>query len=340
MHIIIYNKKYLHNNTAVYITLHSGLNNFEDGQVVSFEWSFGCGGTHSMYNIKDIRDIFNDINYDDLYFEPIIILSDTFITAGYGMFDDDENNKTHFTYKIILGGCKYSLHDIKTIKLFSPNISKEYINNLCYHGIVNILEWLHKSKLLTHYNDLALYWASHEGHINVLEWWKHSGLPLEYNQDPVNSASRKGHINVLEWWKNSGLPLKYDNSALNWASQKGHINVLEWWENSGLELKYDGLGLDLASREGHINVLEWWKNSGLELKYGKYIVHNLRWRCYQTEKSNKYYYEDETEHDEIVEEKERKARINVLRWWFNSDLPFLNSEQIKIYLKKNKSILL
>jgi hypothetical protein len=174
----------------------------------------------------------------------------------------------------LIQGDSYDIYSIKTIKKFNLKITSDYINNLCKHGKINILEYLLQNNKIIDYDTHALRYASENGHVNVLEWWKNSGLELKYDEYALSNASKYGYTNVLQWWKNSGLPLKYNECALRDASISGYTNVLQWWKNSGLPLKYNKSALDSASYRGYIDVLKWWKNSGLPLKYDNRVVNH------------------------------------------------------------------
>jgi hypothetical protein len=134
---------------------------------------------------------------------------------------------------------------------------------------------LHKSNLnifviennaMLYKNDIIEN-ACFYGHVQVLEWFKNSGYEFNYNEMSINSASYYGHVQVLEWFKNSGYEFKYDEWAIINASGHGHIQVLEWFKNSGYEFKYDEEAITRASVNGHDQVLEWFKNSGYKFKY-------------------------------------------------------------------------
>jgi hypothetical protein len=126
------------------------------------------------------------------------------------------------------------------------------------------------------YNNRVLYKnniinnACFYGHVQVLEWFKNSGYEFEYNNYAITYASESGRVNVLEWFKNSNCKFKYDENAIEHASENGHVQVLEWFKNSGYKFKYNEWAINCASENGHIQVLEWFKNSGYEFKYNKY----------------------------------------------------------------------
>jgi hypothetical protein len=114
--------------------------------------------------------------------------------------------------------------------------------------------------------------ACYNGNIQVLEWFKNSGYDFKYDESAINYASSSGYVQVLEWFKNSGYEFKYTKHAINWASEIGHIQVLEWFKNSGYEFKYDENAINYASENGYIKVLEWFKNFNYKFKYDNFIM--------------------------------------------------------------------
>jgi hypothetical protein len=165
---------------------------------------------------------------------------------------------------------RYNIFDPNVIRKFNIDIDEEYINVVCRHGNVNLLEWWKNSRLpKKYYYKAVLNEASYHGHVNVLEWWKNSELSLTYTTSALFWASKNGHVNVLEWWFKSNLPLKYKNYLLDFLFSEGQVNVLEWWFKSNLPLEYSDEVLKTASYAGRIDILECWKNSGLPLEYDK-----------------------------------------------------------------------
>ena len=77
--------------------------------------------------------------------------------------------------------------------------------------------------------------ACYYGHVQVLEWFKNSGYKFKYNEWACNYASRNGHIQILEWFKNSGYEFKYYGWAISWASMNDHIQILEWFKNLNIK---------------------------------------------------------------------------------------------------------
>ncbi|KAF1981974.1 flavo protein [Aulographum hederae CBS 113979] len=134
-----------------------------------------------------------------------------------------------------------------------------------------------------------------------------------------DKASRVfGNTALLTYWHTSPsfLSKQYSSEALDGASKAGFVHVLDWWRNSGLPLKYTEAALESASSAGHTAVLSWWKNASLAadqereksdlpkcppipLKPGKSIVHATQF-----------------------------GSLPVLRWWFDSGVPFSHENSI------------
>jgi hypothetical protein len=130
-------------------------------------------------------------------------------------------------------------HEIKSFDILHKKKSNVYFENIFV---------IKNNKLC--YRDEIINNACYNGHIQVLEWFKKSGYKFEYDKDAINNACENGHVQVLEWFKNSGYELKYFYKAINKASANGHIQILEWFKNSIYKFKYDKSAFDFGFRHG------------------------------------------------------------------------------------------
>jgi hypothetical protein len=96
--------------------------------------------------------------------------------------------------------------------------------------------------------------ACYFGYPQILEWFKKSGYNFVYDEDDITTASEKNNIEILEWFKNSGYEFRYNTCSLYWASWNGNIKILNWFKNN-YKLKYD---IDAIKDCFNLNVLNFW----------------------------------------------------------------------------------
>lgn len=190
---------------------------FHINHISHFYDLFGCTGSLSVIKIVIINS-------------KIKFTENTIGNQPFYIIDKNDYNK-------VIIGESYDLYSIKNIKKFNLQITAIYVNNLCIHNRLDILNYLLRHNKIIEYDPGIINGASCEGNICILEWWKKSGLPLKYTEFAIDHASMKGQVHVLEWWKNSGLELKYTEKALDNALSYQHVYVVDWWITSGLEMK-------------------------------------------------------------------------------------------------------
>jgi hypothetical protein len=222
----------------------------------------------------------------------------------------------------------YDFNELKdVIEILKINKNTEcIINNACYTGNLNILEWLKRENYEFNYDENAMNNACKNGHIHVLKWFLKNGYKLKCYSDSEDDATKNAILNnqldVLKWLNKYDY-LRFGMSMINYICRGGNVEILEWfiesekinkldfnipemisetcssgkteileWIEKRYDFNYDNKAINNALKGGHINILEWFKNKNYELKYGKLgidgVLSNGRLNVLEWLKKNNY----------------------------------------------------
>lgn len=226
-------------------------------------------------------------------------------------------------------------------KKWKTMLNKSDIHKVCLYGYIEILIWIYdnitfeEAQLLG--DNISIENACFNGHVNILEFLKNKSIPLKYGTRAMENICTKDKVKVAKWFDKNFYELKINQGVMLNAFKCGSLKMINWFIDRGMYKHFNNNMIIQACIDNKIKVLDLLKNRIIvNCRDSKMNFFELsRFKCdaeitYVLSLHNRTNILDwfknnniEIEHDEYsVLTASQNGHIKVLEWFKNSNLEF------------------